>query len=121
MTNGQNGHDKPLEATTNSSDNNSQSQLAHLAEKFASGIPDDEFSTAQLQGYLLMYKKRPWDAASDIEEWVESERAVAREKAAEAQARIKMVVSTALAKPEQNYFAPGLTNGYHPNIEKVAD
>jgi chaperone BCS1 len=123
MTNGQNGHDETLEATTKSrsSNNNSQSQLAHLAEKFASGVPDDEFSTAQLQGYLLMYKTRPWDAASDIEEWVESERAAAREKEAEAQAKINMAVGATPAKPEQNYFAPGLTNGHHPNTEKVAN
>jgi chaperone BCS1 len=117
MVNGQNGHDQTPEATDSCS--SSQLQLAHLAETFASGVPEDEFSTAQLQGYLLMYKKRPWDAASDIEEWVEAERAAVRDKEAEAQARMKVVVDVAaLAKPEQNHFAPGL---YYPYTEKIID
>jgi len=55
---------KPLDAST----------LAQLAKKFAAAIPDDEFSVASLQGYLLKNKTRPQSAADDAAAWVISER-----------------------------------------------
>lgn len=55
---------KPLDAAT----------LAQLAKKFAAAIPDDEFSVASLQGYLLKNKTRPQAAADDAAAWVISER-----------------------------------------------
>jgi len=55
---------KPLDAAT----------LAQLAKKFAAAIPDDEFSVASLQGYLLKNKTRPQSAADDAAAWVISER-----------------------------------------------
>jgi len=48
--------------------------LAQLAKKFAEAIPDDEFSVASLQGYLLKNKTRPQSAADDASAWVISER-----------------------------------------------
>ncbi|KAG8685342.1 hypothetical protein FRC09_014800 [Ceratobasidium sp. 395] len=48
--------------------------LAQLAKKFAAAIPDDEFSVASLQGYLLKNKTRPQSAADDAAAWVISER-----------------------------------------------
>ncbi|EAU91005.2 mitochondrial chaperone BCS1 [Coprinopsis cinerea okayama7 len=60
--------------------------LAVLAKKFADGVPEEEFSVAGLQGYLLKHKSNPHLAASNIESWVASERALrvklAQEKAA---------------------------------------
>ncbi|KAF5334175.1 hypothetical protein D9758_014820 [Tetrapyrgos nigripes] len=59
------GHSaKPLSAQT----------LSMLAKKFADGIPEEEFSVAALQGYLLRNKTRPWEAAEGVKEWVEKER-----------------------------------------------
>ncbi|CAE6438595.1 unnamed protein product [Rhizoctonia solani] len=55
---------KRLDATT----------LAQLAKKFAEAIPDEEFSVASLQGYLLKNKTRPQAAADDAAAWVISER-----------------------------------------------
>lgn len=51
-----------------------------LAEKFAECIPEDEFTTAELQGYLLMCKMKPLVALSGVTEWVEQERAEKRER-----------------------------------------
>ncbi|QRW08447.1 mitochondrial chaperone BCS1 [Ceratobasidium sp. AG-Ba] len=55
---------KPLDAAT----------LAQLAKKFSASIPDDEFSVASLQGYLLKNKTRPRAAADEAAAWVISER-----------------------------------------------
>ncbi|KAH9930346.1 P-loop containing nucleoside triphosphate hydrolase protein [Fomitopsis serialis] len=46
-----------------------------LAVQFAEAIPEREFSMASLQGYLMMYMVRPYDAARNAGAWVEKERA----------------------------------------------
>lgn len=48
--------------------------LASLAKKFADAIPQEEFSVAALQGYLLKHKSQPYKAANEAAEWVTSER-----------------------------------------------
>ncbi|KAF9444492.1 P-loop containing nucleoside triphosphate hydrolase protein [Macrolepiota fuliginosa MF-IS2] len=48
--------------------------LNELAKKFADGIPEEEFSVAALQGYLLKNKSQPEVAANGVVEWVEKER-----------------------------------------------
>jgi len=45
-----------------------------LAENFAEGVPEHEFSTAELQGYLLTCKKEPEQAAEGVLDWVVQER-----------------------------------------------
>ncbi|KII92945.1 hypothetical protein PLICRDRAFT_491796 [Plicaturopsis crispa FD-325 SS-3] len=55
---------KPLDAA----------KLARLAKKFADSIPDEEFSVAALQGYLLKNKSQPESAANDAAAWVVTER-----------------------------------------------
>ncbi|KAF8229508.1 P-loop containing nucleoside triphosphate hydrolase protein [Tricholoma matsutake] len=55
---------KPLDAAT----------LNKLAKKFADGVPEEEFSVAALQGYLLKNKSKPEEAANGVEAWVVSER-----------------------------------------------
>jgi chaperone BCS1 len=59
----------------------SRVRIAKLAEGFADAIPERECSMASLQGYLMAYKTRPVEAASEAGAWVESERAaqIARE------------------------------------------
>ncbi|KAG7443195.1 uncharacterized protein BT62DRAFT_1078578 [Guyanagaster necrorhizus] len=49
-------------------------KLALLAKKFADAIPEEEFSVAALQGYLLKHKSNPDKAADEAAEWVVSER-----------------------------------------------
>lgn len=57
-------------------------QIEDLSSKFADAIPDREFSMAVLQGYLMSYKVRPYEAIEDAGKWVERQRAekVEREK-----------------------------------------
>ncbi|KAJ7690475.1 P-loop containing nucleoside triphosphate hydrolase protein [Mycena rosella] len=47
--------------------------LAELAARFAAAVPPQEFSTAELQGFLQGYKTRPVAAAQDVTAWVEAE------------------------------------------------
>jgi chaperone BCS1 len=49
--------------------------LLTLASQFGAAIPEDEFSTAELQGFLLAYKTRPADAVDGVSAWIEAERA----------------------------------------------
>lgn len=46
-------------------------ELALLGEKFKISIPEREISMAALQGYLMMYKDRPYDAVESVEAWVQ--------------------------------------------------
>ncbi|GJE89993.1 P-loop containing nucleoside triphosphate hydrolase protein [Phanerochaete sordida] len=48
--------------------------LSKLAKEFADSIPDEEFSVAALQGYLLKNKSSPEKAASIAAAWVVEER-----------------------------------------------
>ncbi|KAF8624295.1 hypothetical protein AX15_005928 [Amanita polypyramis BW_CC] len=50
-------------------------KLQEYGAAFAAQIPEDEFTTAELQGYLLPHKKNPGDAVQYIPEWIENERA----------------------------------------------
>ncbi|KAF9482080.1 P-loop containing nucleoside triphosphate hydrolase protein [Pholiota conissans] len=61
--------------------------LAALAKKFADGLPDDEFSVAGLQGYLLKHKAQPEAAADGVEAWVKSEREMRERLKREKEAR----------------------------------
>ena len=45
-----------------------------MAENFAEGVPEHEFSTAELQGYLLTCKKEPEQAVEGVSDWVVLER-----------------------------------------------
>ncbi|KAG8214091.1 hypothetical protein J3R82DRAFT_10849 [Butyriboletus roseoflavus] len=68
---------KPLDGDT----------LAQLAKKFADSIPDDEFSVAALQGYLLRNKSQPETAAEGAAAWVVSEREMRERLKKEKEAR----------------------------------
>lgn len=52
----------------------SAEKVAELAAEFAEAIPEREFSMATLQGYLMGYKIRPYDAIKDAPSWIEKER-----------------------------------------------
>jgi chaperone BCS1 len=57
----------------------SAARLAELAKQFSDSIPDEGFSVAALQGYLLKNKSRPENAAEGAAAWVITEREL-REK-----------------------------------------
>ncbi|OBZ74176.1 putative mitochondrial chaperone BCS1-B [Grifola frondosa] len=53
----------------------SRKKATELAMRFAEAIPNREFSMASLQGYLMTYKTRPYDAVNNASAWVEKKRA----------------------------------------------
>jgi mitochondrial chaperone BCS1 len=61
--------DAPLTVTVET-----QTPLQHLSRLFGSRIPPNEFTTAELQGYLLSCKSEPLGAVHSIEQWVNDER-----------------------------------------------
>lgn len=44
-------------------------ELAELAEKFASSLPSEVFSPAEIQGFLLKRKTDPIGAVNEAEKW----------------------------------------------------
>ena len=52
----------------------SKKKVEQLADQFAARMPEREFSMASLQGYLMSYKIRPFQAVDDVERWVEDTR-----------------------------------------------
>jgi chaperone BCS1 len=56
-----------------------EGELGRLALEFSSQIPDNTFTPAQLQGYLLNCRNSPARAAEEIKAWVEEEKKKADE------------------------------------------
>ncbi|KAF7502022.1 hypothetical protein GJ744_009607 [Endocarpon pusillum] len=50
-------------------------ELEKLADTFAKRLPDGIFSSAEVQGYLIMRKKDPCKAINEIDAWREAEMA----------------------------------------------
>ncbi|KAI0349567.1 P-loop containing nucleoside triphosphate hydrolase protein [Trametes cingulata] len=67
----------------------SRRKAAELADRFAATIPNRSFSMATLQGYLMAYKTRPYDAVNEAPAWVER-------KLQEKMAKAQTAASTAL-------------------------
>lgn len=52
-------------------------RINELAERFADALPQNKYTVAELQGYLLTKKTQPFEAVEGVEEWmkqVEEER-----------------------------------------------
>ncbi|KAF9267807.1 P-loop containing nucleoside triphosphate hydrolase protein [Marasmius fiardii PR-910] len=56
------------------------SNLIQLADDFSSSIAPDEFSTAELQGYLLSCKNQPEQACAGVLDWMVIERKERKER-----------------------------------------
>jgi chaperone BCS1 len=54
---------KPIAVTVESS------KLAEMAQQFADALPEETFSPAEIQGYLLMYKMEPAKAIEQVGKW----------------------------------------------------
>lgn len=48
-----------------------EGELEEIATAFADMVPDDEFSPAEIQGFLLKRKKDPRKALQEVHSWVE--------------------------------------------------
>lgn len=46
-----------------------EDELTTLARRFGESIPEDEFSVASLQGYLLKNKTRPRESVDEVQDW----------------------------------------------------
>jgi mitochondrial chaperone BCS1 len=79
-------------------------QVRELADQFSDAIPEYELSMASLQGYLMLYKTRPFDAMKDVAKWLNKEGAIrsARER------------KTAQDAPDTSAPKPPLTPVYPP-------
>ena len=85
--------------------NMSADELECLSAEFASYIPDDEFTTAELQGYLLLYRNGPREAVDKIDEWIKVERAEKqRRKEAEAEAADRRNKMQQAARPPYPFY-----------------
>ncbi|KAA8642917.1 hypothetical protein EYZ11_009054 [Aspergillus tanneri] len=47
--------------------------LEDLATRFTEKLPEGQLSIADVQGFLLQYKRRPEEACNQVQEWVDSE------------------------------------------------
>jgi chaperone BCS1 len=56
----------------------SEEELRNIAKAFSVKVPDDMFSPAEIQGFLLKRKKDPRKALAEVENWVESMKEVKR-------------------------------------------
>ncbi|WWD02028.1 hypothetical protein V865_000066 [Kwoniella europaea PYCC6329] len=80
----ENNPDIELSVGTSKQENDSSSPLSELenpiahmdistlADTFATIIPEGKVSVSSLQGYLMRYKRRPFDAVQEASRWVES-------------------------------------------------
>ena len=74
---------------------NMNQKLQEYGTTFAAQLPEDEFTTAELQGYLLIHKKNPDDAVQYLQEWIGNERAERkRRKEVEQREREKAIERT---------------------------
>lgn len=51
-----------------------EAKIFELSTKFATVIPPDTFSPAEIQGYLLKYKRGPDEAVANAAEWVQAKK-----------------------------------------------
>ena len=49
-------------------------EIDSFAQKFADNMPLNEFTPAEIQGYLLKYKNSPEGAINGVDEWVKATR-----------------------------------------------
>ncbi|KAF5353254.1 hypothetical protein D9756_007929 [Leucocoprinus leucothites] len=69
--------------------------LEKLTKEFTASVPEHEFSTAELQGFLLSCKMMPEKAAREVADWVADERRQKREKQERIEAKKRKQVERA--------------------------
>ncbi|KAF5346178.1 hypothetical protein D9758_009975 [Tetrapyrgos nigripes] len=72
-------HAEVTVTTEGQSDFDSDS-IAQLSKEFGNRVPLDEFSIAELQGYLLTCKKQPLEAVKGVADWIVFQRKERKEK-----------------------------------------
>lgn len=67
------------DAAPNANLERGDNMMRKLALSFSRQIPEDAFTPAQIQGYLLCYRNSPVAAAAGIVKWIEEEKAKLQE------------------------------------------
>lgn len=89
-------------STTRSSPRLTLTQVDNLASLFADRIPERTFSMAAIQGHLMRFKTRPWDAVDGVESWVkEEEERQTRSAVSEVTAHVEASNKGAMAPEEK--------------------
>ncbi|KAL4942802.1 hypothetical protein BDV06DRAFT_211553 [Aspergillus oleicola] len=106
----------------------SEEQVKSLAERFASRIPEGEFTPAEIQGYLLNHKTDPERAIECAQDWVVETREkkaklanVKTEKEKEKEAELKAKNEGKEEKDEENVAEKVKVNGVKADEEKEKD
>jgi chaperone BCS1 len=86
-------------------------QVAELAARFSEAIPERELSMAALQGFLMTYKIRPYEAVNAAKDWVESEREAKLKKQAQAQAQAQAQKAVPASTSGSTEAVPASTSG----------
>ncbi|KAJ7446794.1 P-loop containing nucleoside triphosphate hydrolase protein [Mycena latifolia] len=89
-------------------------QVSVLAARFAEAIPERELSMAALQGFLMTYKIRPYEAVNAAKDWVESEREARLRKSQQGQAHAQAAVP-ASASTTDGEAAPAAVEEVKPS------
>ncbi|KAJ7654493.1 P-loop containing nucleoside triphosphate hydrolase protein [Mycena polygramma] len=84
-------------------------QVAALAARFAEAIPERELSMAALQGYLMTYKIRPYEAVNAAKDWVESEREARLKKQQQSQTQTQKAVPASTSESTAEVAAAATT------------
>ena len=70
------GEDEPLLSSAEKSSEEREEQyrstIRQLSEKFADMIPENKFTPAEIQGFLMSYKRAPRFALEQLPEWLKS-------------------------------------------------
>jgi len=72
--------DSSRHSPTTADEKSTDRGISVLAEEFGSIIPSDEFSTAELQSFLLEYKTEPAEAIAQAGSWIAAQRRERLEK-----------------------------------------
>ncbi|KAJ7727373.1 P-loop containing nucleoside triphosphate hydrolase protein [Mycena metata] len=91
-------------------DGEMEKELSILAQQFAAALRDYEFSPAELQGYLLLNREQPIEAATEMSAWVQRQRDDRAEKAElraeRRERRAKMYMEAARFQQQQQQYGP---------------
>ena len=58
-------------ASVSKADNIGVDKVREMAKAFAAEVPERMLSPAEIQGFLMNWKKRPADAIANAKDWVE--------------------------------------------------
>jgi chaperone BCS1 len=108
----------------------SEDELKRLALEFSKKIPNEVFTPAQLQGYLLNHRDSPVEATANVEQWVQEEQQTieaAKEKARKAaeqkkkrKREKKLVRAAEMAEAMRNYVSDDELETLRQKVEEKA-